>query len=102
METIKLNVEAVNTHREKPTVSIFPQMNVQVPCHLQFLNLWHQDTGVSFMYKRKTDPELLSYIVSYFQTEKMLELFFFKISTSFMSLDLASWLLESQLNMESV
>lgn len=54
------------------------------------------------MYKRKTDPELLSYIVSYFQTEKMLELFFFKISTSFMSLDLESWLLESQLNMESV
>lgn len=79
METIKLNVEAVNTHREKPTVSVFPQMNVQVPCHLQSLNLWHQDTGVSFRYKRKTDPERLSYIVSYFQMEKMLELFFSRL-----------------------
>lgn len=26
------------------------------------LKLWHQDTGVSFMYQRKTNPELMSYI----------------------------------------
>lgn len=34
VETIKLNVEAVNTHRDKPAVSIFPQMNMQVSCHV--------------------------------------------------------------------
>lgn len=54
------------------------------------------------MYKRKTDPELMSYTVCYSQMEEMLELLFFKSSTSFMSVDLESWLLESQLSMESV
>lgn len=39
VETVKLNVEAVNTHRDKPTVSIFPQMNMQAPCHVESLNL---------------------------------------------------------------
>lgn len=59
VETITLNVEAVNTHRDKPTVSIVPWTQVPGFYHLEPLNLWHQDTEVSFMYQRKRDSELM-------------------------------------------
>lgn len=53
VETIKLNVEAVNTHRDKPTVSIFPWMTRRFPATLSLEPLTSRDWGFFYVQKEK-------------------------------------------------
>lgn len=62
METITLNVDAVDTHRDKPTVSVFYSSRI-----LESLG----SRGLGFFCVPKTNPEFMSCMSLYFQEAKM-------------------------------